>query len=252
MPRTNTTKFEKAVKEIVQMEIKEEVENKVASVGYSNISLNPALGVGNVSGNPNFFKLMPLISQGDGKYNQRVGNTLRLYDLDIKGFLEYTNGLTSDIAPADKKIAVRIMILRSKDINAVDKAFQNIPTSQIRAGVPIAYAGNPLDTFRDINRDSFSVRLDKVVYMTAPFYDSGIPSGTNDVVGNQSSLKMFNHKLKFGKNGLKLHFENSADTESQNFPYYLCMCYSSMSFNAVPSGGLIKTTLQITGNYTDA
>lgn len=254
MPRTSTKSksLEKQVKEIVQMEIKEEVENKVCSLGYSSISLHPALGSGNVSASSNFFKLLPAFTQGDGKYNQRVGNTLRLYSLDIKGFLEYNPALTSDILPADKKIAVRVMILRSKDINAADKALTDIPSTQIRAGAPIAYNGNPLDSFRDINRDSFSVRHDEVVYMTAPFYSPGIPANTNDVVGRQSSLRMFNKKLTFGKNGLKLHFENAADTDPQNFPYYLCMCYSSMSFNAIPSSGVIHTTLQITGDYTDA
>ena len=255
------------VKEIVQKELSDEIEYKHCITEYSSIPINAAIPFGTVlNGQGNFFKLMPQIVQSNpgasGRaYNNRVGNEITLKHLDVDMFLDYppqlVNNLTAD--PQNQKLAVRVMILRAKEINDQELLFDNMPTDTLvrfgnqTGGVsgPTFFGGLPLDSVREINRDTFAVRYDKVHYINAG--QSIFPGTTNpDVAVNPSGLKMIQHRLKFGKKGLKLKYSAKVDEQPNNFPYFMVIGYSSMSANAVPSNGLIQATVNITGAYTDA
>jgi len=269
MPRPkgvkNTKRFEKSVKDIVRKEISDELEEKHAITEYSNVPINPAIPGGTVlNGQGNFFKLIPEIFQSStgsagSAYNERIGNEINLKEMDIHGFLNSKQDIVNLVSqPQNIKLAVRIMILRAKEVNDQELLFDNMPTDDLirfgqqatGAGGPIPYQGLSLDSFRDINRDTFSVRYDKVHYLNGPTL---FPGTTNpDVSQIPSSLKIFRHKLKFGEKGLKLKYTASTDTQPNNFPYFMVIGYSSMSANAVPSTGLVQTTFNISSTYTDA
>ncbi len=256
--------FDKSVKEIVRNELAQELEEKNALTEYNNVLLKTTIPSGAVlNGQGNFFKLIPQIFQsttgGAGSaYNERIGNEICLKELDIHGFLNSRQDLVSITSLENIKIAVRIMILKAKEVNDQELLFDNMPTDTLLRfgeqttgfGGPISYQGLPLDSFRDINRDTFSVRYDKVHYLNGPtFY----PGSTNpDVTQNPSSLKIFRHKMTFGKRGLKLKYSASTDTQPNNFPYFMVVGYSSMSANAVPSSNLAALTLSISSRFTDA
>ena len=71
--------FTKKVQDIVREELDEEIEDKHALIGGDTRILNsPSIPAGNVSANPNFIRLFPEINQGDGQYNNRCGNEIRL------------------------------------------------------------------------------------------------------------------------------------------------------------------------------
>lgn len=266
MPRTkgqkNSKRFEKAVKAIVHQEIDEAQEDKTAYVEYNRIILNRNIPNGVVSSGTNFMKILPFIAQGDSRFNERVGSTLRLKEIDIRGFLEYELNNASDNLPANKKLAVRVMILRCKEYGAVDKAFANMPANKLLIGGSAdvkSFDGlgatdggtGPLDPFRHINRNVFSVRYDKIHYMNAPVLDTGLTDV--NVVSNPSSLKMWSHKLTFGKQGLKLRYADDGDQEANNFPYFLCMGYASMSDAVItPSQGAIHATTTCRAKFEDA
>ena len=261
-PRKNTKRFEKNVKEIVQKELAEEIEEKIAIVEYPNQIPQRAIPSGNVAGSTNFYKLLPSINQsttGDAgaKYNMRVGNEIRLKSIDIDGFLNYRYPEV-DVAFGyqDAKIAVRIMIVRAKQFNDTSKAFADMPTdvlirnsSALSANVG-PYGGFTMDSFRDINRDAFAVRYDKVHYLNAPVEVSGTSSPALSFI--PSGLKLFKHRLTFGNKGLKLTFSNQTDTEAENFPYFLIVGYSSMVNASVPSNNLVDLSLTCLAKYTDA
>ncbi|AXH74568.1 MAG: capsid protein [Cressdnaviricota sp.] len=267
MPRItkqrNSKRFEKSVKAIVHKELTQELEEKHAITEYSNVPILPSIPTGVVlNGQGNFFKLMPEIFQSStgaagSAYNERVGNEINLKEVDINGFLNFGPASIAGVDYKNAKLAVRVMILRAKEVNDQELLFDNMPTDGLirfgeqatGAGGPVQYVGLPLDSFREINRDTFSVRYDKVHYLNAPATIVGTTSVTTSNV--PSGLKMIKHKLTFGK-GLKLKYSASTDTQANNFPYFMVIGYSSMSQNAVPDNNLIQATFQMRSRYTDA
>ncbi len=211
----------------------------------------------------NFFQLMPDIQQSTtnaagSAYNERIGNEICLKELDIHGYLSYDTLANFTANPQNAKLAVRVMILRSKEINDQELLFDNMNTNSLLrfgeptggVGGPKPYNGNPLDSFRDINRDAFAVRYDKVFYMNGP--QRLVVSDTTDLALNPSSLRIIRHKMTFGKNGLKLKFTGGTDVQANNFPYFMVIGYSSMSDPSVPSQNIVNATFNISSKYTDA
>lgn len=267
MPRAkgqkNTKRFEKSVKDIVKKELSEELEEKHAITEYSSVLINRNIPSGVVlNGQGNFFKILPEISQsttgGAGRaYNERIGNEINLKSISINGILNYADANVTQIDLPDQKIALRVMILRAKEVNDQELLFDNMPTdSLLRFGFqtgssgPTAFNGNALDPWREINRDVFSVRYDKVFYLDAPLAQPGLTDV--DLAFVPSRSRIFRHKLTFGKNGLKLKYSTSADDMANNFPYFMVMGYSSCSSQTQPSNNLARVTLSCVGSYTDA
>ncbi len=262
-PPKNTKRFERSVKEIVQMELADEIEDKHALIDYSDIDIKRAIPSGVVlNGQGNFFKIMPSIEQSTtgeaGRaYNTRIGNEINLKSIDIQGMLSYANSNVAQTDYENGKIAVRVLILRAKEINDVETLFDNMPTDTLirfgntagTANGPKNFEGFSIDPFRSINRDTFSVRYDKVIYLDAPVLLPGSTSPDLSVVPSRS--KFFSTRLKFGK-GLKLKYSTSTDTEANNFPYFMVMGYGSQSSGALPSDNLAIANMSCVGNYTDA
>lgn len=263
-PRRNK-RFEKSVKAIVQDELKEELEEKFAITEYADVLCQRSIPSGNVTnGAGNFFKILPEIDQSvigeTGRaYNTRIGNEINLKEIDITGAISYAGSSADNIAYQDAKLAVRVMILRAKAINDQELLFDEMPTdSLIRFGNQLsgtpngtgAFGGYSLDSFRDLNRETFAVRYDKVIYLDAPVIVGG--ASTPDVTLVPSRSRLFKHKLKFGKNGLKLKYSAQADTNPNNFPYFMVIGYSSMSSSSRPNNNLVRATLSCVSTYTDA
>jgi len=262
----NTKRFKKSVTDIVRKELSQELEEKNAITDYAGIPVLTTIPSGVVlNGQGNFFKLMPQIFQSTtgaagSAYNERIGNEICLKELDIHGFLNYVpqNIPNISVNPENAKLAVRVMILKAKQINDQETLFDNMPTDGLirygqqstGLGGPVPYQGLPLDSFRDINRDAFAVRYDKVHYLNTPSVFPGTTSPNVSIV--PSGLKIIRHKMTFGKRGLKLKYSASSDVDANNFPYFMVIGYSSMSANAVPANGLVQATFNISSKYTDS
>ena len=266
MPRRKTKQtFDTKVKNIVRKQLEEEIEEKHAITEYESIFMKSAIPVGVVlNGQGNYFKILPEIDQsvtGEAgrAYNTRIGNEINLKSIDLNGYLSYANSNAAQTDYENAKLAVRVMILRAKDSNDQELVFDDMPTdSLLRFGNQAAsgtsgatnFSGFPLDSFRDINRDTFSVRYDKVFYLDAPVLLPGSTAPDLSVVPSRS--KMFRHKLQFGKNGLKLKYSVQQDVNPNNFPYFMVVGYTSMSSTGTPSDNLVRMTLSCVGTYTDA
>lgn len=256
-PKT-TYKTKKEIKQAVYEELSKQLELKNSIVGYSNVAIQRSIPSGVVfNGAGNFFRLMPQIQQSTtgaagNAYNERIGNSISLKELDIHGYLSYISPAVQSTSTNDQKLAVRVMILRAKDINDAGVLFDNMPTGALLRfdGGTTTYNGNALDSFRDINRDLFTVRYDQVHYLNAPVLLPGTGGG-EDLVSVPSGLKIFRTKMRFGR-GLKLNFTNSGDTLANNFPYFMVIGYSSMSGTGQPTNSLVRCTVDISGKYTDA
>lgn len=260
----NSKRFEKNVKQIVQKELAEEVEEKHALIDYETVSLNRAIPAGVVlNGQGNFFKIMPPVEQSTtgeaGRaYNTRIGNEINLKSIDILGMVSYANSNVAQTSYQNGKLAVRVMILRAKEINDVERAFDAMPTDGlIRFGNvagtnngPVAFTGFGVDPFRSINRDTFSVRYDKIIYLDAPTI---LPGATQpDITVVPSKAKLFKHRMTFGR-GLKLKFSDSSDEFANNFPYFMVMGYAGQTGVATkPDDNLVTVNMSCVGTYTDA
>ncbi len=267
MPRPkgmkNSKRFEKSVKAIVQEELKDELEEKYAITDYGAINIKSEIPSGVVlNGQGNFFQILPEITQSTtttSAYNQRVGNEINLKEIDIQGYLSYNGAYQDQLNFENAKLAVRVMILRAKEISDGEVLFNNMLTNtllrfggQTSGGGTTSFDGFPLSSFRDINRDTFAVRYDKVHYLNAPVVLPGSAStGGVDIGVVPSSNKIMRHKLKFGK-GLKLCFSNAGDTQPNNFPYFMVIGYSSMSGATDPTDNLVRCSFSCVGTYTDA
>jgi len=268
MPRPrkgNKKTFEKNIKDIVKKELADELEEKHAITDYSSVFIKRDIPGGVVlNGQGNFFKILPEIDQSPtgqaGRaYNTRIGNEINLKSIDIMGAINYANSNAAQTVYENAKLAVRVMILRAKEVSDLELCFDNMPTDTIIrfGGQTFAspngsrpFTGFPLDAFRSINRDTFAVRYDKVHYLDAPVLLPGSTQPDLSVVPSRS--KIFKHKLSFGKNGLKLKYSTATDVEANNFPYFMVVGYSSMSGTGQPDNDLVSMTLSCVGTYTDA
>jgi len=257
--------FQKKVKAIVNEELQEELEDKVAVIGSSNASVqSPSIPAGNVLANPNFIQLFPSISQGLKQYNQRVGNEIRLQSIDLKMLLQYVRPFDT-LDYTDTTIGVRVMILKQKDNNDFRNALQNfqgdklLENGNITTPGPADFNGRTINLFQKINREQFAVRYDKTFYMERPLQTVPLPgpapgtSGTTTVVYNRPPRPtMVQKKITFGKNGLKLTYGDGASTYPTQFPYFLCIGYASIISTAAPSNDLIQYSYTSNCAYTDA
>lgn len=253
---------EAQVKALIRDELDQELEDKHAIVSYQDKGLNAGIPSGLVFNDQgNFYRLLAPIEQSQTgeagrKYNTRIGNEINLKRLDISSYLSYTYptiGATSNLQ--NQKLAVRIMIVRAKNFGQYDKALDDMPTnlllqtSSAAAGHVGSYDGEPLDSFSSINRDAFAVRYDKVHYLNAPTITFGATSTDTSSVPSKSV--MWQHSIKFGKNGLKLKYANTTATEP-DFPYFMIIGYSSMSAGTIPSNGLVRMSMFSRATYQDA
>lgn len=265
MSKTKSTRqrnFNKKVQDIVREELQEELEDKHALKGTDSTFLpSPSIPSGNVGSNANFFKLLPQIQQGDGQYNERIGNEIRLKHLDISMLFQWNYGVIfPEPSPLDYKdgsIGLRVMILRQKDNNASSGALANFQGDKLLengnqvTGGPSDFNGRTLNLFQKINREQFSVRYDKVHYMDRAMMVNGTQVG--NIAFNRPPRPVFaKHRITFGKNGLKLTFGNVASTEPTNFPYFLVMGYVSTIDSGAPSNNIIKYNISSNAVYTDA
>lgn len=265
MPRGKKNNLQKQINEAIDKKLDHEIEVKYGLKDDADKILAKSIASGNVAGNANFFRMMPNIHQSGnvpagtaevGQYNQRIGNEIVLKKLKIHGYLSYNQSYASQTDLENAKLAVRVMILRAKNISDVQELFAQMPTDTlIRFGTDSTngvshYGGFALDSYREINRNTFAVRYDKVHYVNAPVLFPGTTGP--DVTFVPSGLKIINEELTFGKNGLKLKFEKNTDLQPNNMPYFMVIGYSSMSSSNTPDDNLIRASFSFVSEYTDA
>lgn len=274
------------VKGIVNEEIMEEVEMKYGIVeAVTQAPSTPAIPVGDLSllpdaerpyslknalGNPgtqinsNYFDLFPDITQSQdpanpnqqsgSKYNTRIGNQINLKSIDIKGWLNYQLPEIAESDFKDHKIAVRLMILSQKRNNAVTESYKNMSAALLRNSAASVqnvgqFNGYPLDLKRPVNRDVFTVHHDEIIYLTCPITLVGTTSVEMSAI--PSSLKFFEKRLTFGKNGKKIVYSNRTSNSPENFGLFGVIGYASCTSNNVPSNGTVSLTYTAESTYTD-
>ncbi len=268
MPRKsapNSKRFQKSVKAIVREELKEEIEDKQAIISYDNNTITPNIPSGDVQSSNNYMRLLgpidqvsfalPTATAGEqGGYNMRVGDEIMLKHVDIKGFVSM-NDLT--IAQQQNcRVGVRVMILKQRDENT-DVGFASnshanklLMNAELSVPGPGSFTGRPLNSIQAINRDLYAVRYDKTFYLAQSLDGDG--QATNNGGPTKPTLRFFQHKLTFGKRGLKLKYTDGNSDTPNNFPYVMVVGYTNLVDNQVATNGQVNITMSSVATYTDS
>ncbi len=259
MPKTSVRgkNFSKKVQAIVREELQEELEEKHALIGESNTRITSAtIPTGVVSGFTNFPLLFPPITQGDGQYNERVGNEIRLKHIDITMLLQYAAGedFPTPIDYQDASLGVRVMILRQRDQNSIAGTINNFQGNKLLevgpAGGPGPYQALTFNNLQKINREQFAVRYDKTFYIDR---NVGYNESGGQLAFNRPPRPVvMKHRLSFGKVGLKLTFGDATSTNPTNLPYVMVIGYASTIDNIAPNDGIVQYSYSANSVYTDA
>lgn len=255
----STKRFQRKVKDIVRSELQEELEEKVAVIGANSEAIvTSAIPNGNVTGSTNLWPLFPVISQGTGQYNRRTGNEISLKSLDLMGLINFRDGDggSTQANYRNNTLGIRVMILKQKDMNSYQNTIEDfqgnklLENGEISTPGPAAFTGTTFNLLQKINRDQFSVRYDKVLYMKR---SREFNSGSTQLQFNQASHPVtFKKRLTFGKNGLKLTYGKGTDGTATNFPYVLVLGIASTADATVPDGALVEMSYTSSCKYTDA
>jgi len=190
-------------------------------------------------------RIMPEINQGNGEYN-RVGNTIRLMKLVVRGYYEVVFPVSSY---ADQRLQLRQFILKQKGCGArmlLDDPGNFSQNNLLENSQP--YTGTPMNFCTPVNKGAFVARRDRRWTLK-----TGIQSAdptNNQQVGNKTFV-YFTHTLTFGKNGKKLTYKTAGETDSEQFDYVLADSVNQMGLDDEPSTSVLRT-FQSTAYYTDA
>ena len=115
------------------------------------------------------YPMVPAITQGTGDY-QRIGDKIRGKYLYIKGYVQYndtylnTVGVQGYIPPT----TVRVMCLSQKNVKVASAVSSSIDVAHllkdnIGTGTARSFGGQPFDCVAPINKDLFTVHMDKKI-----------------------------------------------------------------------------------------
>lgn len=267
-PKSMSKNMVKQVEKVVEKALTEELEEKRAISQYEGKDIKNVIPSGDQTTNTNsYLDLMAPITQvansrafpgaPGGAYGFRIGDEINLKKVIIKGYCYLT-----DISSADAlntQVGVRVMILKQKDkdsfagFRADSHANKLLLDTVGGSGYqgPGQFNGGPLDLIREINRNEYSVRYDKVIHLSRDSYQ-GSSTSTRFPLSSNKQLKFFEHELTFGK-GKKINFTDGASNTPNNFPYLLVIGQANMANpGAVVPDGMTKISVTSTAVYTDA
>jgi len=190
-------------------------------------------------------KVMPEISQGTGQQN-RIGNTITLTKLVIRGFYEVILPVTSY---ADQRIQLRQLINCQKGCKSARALLEGDAdyngNNLLEPSAP--YTGTPAEYMTPINRDAFSPRRDRRWTLK-----TGIQSAdpTNNQQVGSKTFVYYVHTLTFGK-GKKLFYKTAGENDAENFPYFLSDSVNQMGLDDAPSTSVLRT-MTCAAHYFDS
>lgn len=204
----------KAVKKIVegQEEVKHVGANVVDAAFNSSISAASEC-----------YPVLPSVGEGTAGHN-RVGDRIRPKYLIVKGHLQYDHAFQGNFAPPS---TVRVLLLSQKNIKISSDVSSRADISHLlkdNIGTDTArgYTGAMFDNLAPINKDLFTVHMDRKFKMLPQLYTGlGNSSDTNTktLSGTQRTYT-FVKKIRCPK---QLMFDDGNGNVPNNFAPFVCM-----------------------------
>jgi len=205
-------------------------ENKCAIYEVANGVVPTGMNV-----QANLQKLFPDIGQG-GASHQRIGNTITLTKLVIRGYYEVNLPVSNY---SDQRLQLRQLINSQKGCKSA-RALLNGTADYLHNNLlepSSPYMGTPNEYMTPINKTAFSCRRNRRWTLK-----TGIQSSdpTNNQVSGTRSFVYFTHTLTFGK-GKKLFYKTDGEDEPENFPYFLSDSVNQLGFATAPITSVLRT-----------
>lgn len=242
-----STKASKAFVRKVQKIIHKDVETKIVVYNSNVTAFNQSI---NSTGD--CLRLMPQISIG-GNQSQRIGNTIKLQSLKIRGVLTFA---VPQALAVNCRIGVRMMILRPKaykdwvaGANAFGVGSGNASYTKLLENPTLAsgFNGSLQDFNNPTNSDCFSVVVDKRFYMSMSY--TGTLGHTPEMF---NTTKFVNLEVPYCRNKTLLYDDSSS--EPNQFPYFMVLGFCKLDGSVFDSSVTTNLTFQYnaTARYEDA
>lgn len=167
------------------------------------------------------YRIVPDVTEGVAGH-QRIGDKIRPKYLVVKGKLMYDVGIAGTEIPPS---TCRLMIVSQKDIKASQQItsladVNHLLKDNIGTDVARAYAGTNFDNLAPINKELFTVHMDKKVKMRAQF-ERALGTPTDPILGYATQRAYyFTAKIKCPA---ALTFDDTNGNTPNNFAPFFCM-----------------------------
>lgn len=210
----STTRLGKLVRRIANRGI----EVKHVGANVVNAAFNSQIGSASEC-----YPILPPVTEGtDG--HQRIGDKINAKYLIVKGHLQYDAGFQGNFAPPS---TVRILLLSQRNIKISSDVssradVEHLLKDNIGTDLARAYTGTMFDNLAPINKDLFTVHMDRKIKMLPQLY-TGLgntqDTNTKTLSGTQRTY-MFVKKIRVPKT---LHFDDGNGSTPNNFAPFVCM-----------------------------
>lgn len=169
------------------------------------------------------YPVIPQVTEGtDG--HQRIGDKIRPKYLIVKGHLQYDHAFQGNFAPPS---TVRVMILTQRNIKSATDVSSRADVSHllkdnIGTDTGRQYTGSMFDNLAPINKDLFTVFMDRKFKMLPQLYTGlGNSSDTNTktLSGTQRTYTFYK-KIRCPKT---LYYDDGNANVANNFAPFVCM-----------------------------
>lgn len=222
-----STQFARQVKKVVSSLA--ETKEVYVSSGNSLIFYNS--GIDSVG---DFTQILPAVAQSLGD-NGRIGDQIRGRSLNVKGYLRLVINEVNDSTKLPQ-VAVRMMIVSLKNkSNFGDVTSSATPLNTLlkKGGTTTNFTGVLSDLNAPINRDVYTVHVDKKYYLKQDFLNVSGPSPPSQIISQDISktIKFFNFNIKCKK---MMRFDNNitSGTYPTNFAPFMLLGYSYLDGSA--------------------
>lgn len=222
---TPSKSFVKKVKNVLRAEV--ETKQAYHSTGDSLVYFNSG-----INSSADLQKIMPNIASGTAD-NQKIGDEIRAKKITIKGHMFMAPDTTT--SSANKRIAVRMMIIQPKRFPNQDDSYTNFSSwyGQLlkKGGTQTAFVGNISDLYADINTEDITCYYDKRFYLSQDniFQLVGSSTPTQHIAQNiQNTVKFFNITLPLRNRLLKYDASVSSNLLPTNYGPVLVLGYAHL------------------------
>jgi len=243
--RRVTAKLSKPIARAVKKIVGRTEEVKHVGQNVVNAAFNQT-----ISSTGELYPVMPAITEGtDG--HQRIGDKIRGKYLIVKGHVQYDRSITDEYMPPN---TIRLMILTQRNIKAPAQIstlgdYSHLLKDNVGTDVGRPYGGNMFDNLAPLNKDVFTVLMDKKVKFREHIVAGLGITGFAQTQGTQRTFT-FTKKIKVPAT---LHFDDVNGDSPNNFAPFFCMGgVSDDNSGAISVNTPYRCTIQSELYFTDA
>jgi len=183
---------------------------------------------------------------------ERIGNSIKPLNLNIKGYLLYTPSGAAPYSPFQSRIAVRMIVCQPKQFSNNTNATSSTWLGNLleKGNTTTFYTGKLSDINAKINNEAITVYSDRTHYMTASIVAQVSAAGYYHI-DNSNATKFFNINLKIKKT---LHYDDniSSGLYPTNYAPVILIGWSYLDGTAIGSLTDVSCNYDANLTYEDA